>query len=54
MKKLEVIAREMFKVERAAALDVAATAFDRAEAKWRRGRASEAVAVRARPLAQGP
>jgi hypothetical protein len=33
MKKLEVIAREMFKVERAAALDVAATAFGRAEAE---------------------
>ena len=33
MKKLEVIAREMFKVERAAALDVAASAFYRAGAE---------------------
>jgi hypothetical protein len=33
MKELEVIVREMFKVERAAALDVAASAFYRAEAE---------------------
>jgi hypothetical protein len=31
MKKLEVIAREMFKFERAATLDVAATPFYRAK-----------------------
>ena len=35
MKKLEVVAREMFKVERAAALDVAPTALYRAEAETR-------------------